>query len=543
MKQMSIAQKLGIGFGIFVALLCLAVYVGVARLDALNETVERIAQKDWQKSVLANDILDETNAIARNTLLLFLPGDRDAAVQRIAANRQAINGRMQTLEGLVYHPEGKALLAEIGERRKVFIPAYGATLDLLKAGRDAEAARTLVGEVMPALEAQLGTVNKLVQLQGRILEDSARLSAETYASSRTLLLAGLAVAVVLGILLAVWIIRSVVRPLGGEPDDARRVVDAIASGDLTVSIPVRAGDEQSLIAAMARMQSSLQRMVSELKANADSVAAAAAQLASSSSQVATATAVQSEAAAAMAAAVQEMTVSVNHVAERAHDANGVTAKTGAMASDGDGVIQRTVGEMQEIARIVGSAAETIRAMGEHSREISSIVQVIKEVAEQTNLLALNAAIEAARAGEQGRGFAVVADEVRKLAERTAKATTEIGSMIAAVQSSALSAVDTMRDAVTRVEEGVGLARQAGTSMTGISNGAQDVVSSVTEISNALREQSTASNEIAVNVERIAQMSEENNAATREAAATAVQLEALAAETRSAMARFRLCPAT
>src|SRR5690606_9471673 len=146
---------------------------------------------------------------------------------------------------------------------------------------------------------------------------------------------------------------------------------------------------------------------------------------------------------------------------------------------------------------------TIRAVGEKSERISSIVQGIKEVADQTNLLALDAAIEAARAGEQGRGFAVVADEARKLAGRTAQATTDISDMVGGMQSSAEEAVATMRQAVERVESGVQLASRAGESIGGISDGTQRVVEAVDEISSALKEQSAASNDIAINIEKIA----------------------------------------
>ena len=264
-----------------------------------------------------------------------------------------------------------------------------------------------------------------------------------------------------------------------------------------------------------------------MQTNADGVASASQQLASTSEQLAISTAQQSEAASGMAAAVEEMTVSINHVSDSANEAKHVTGETGSLSEDGRRIIQDTVEEMQLIVATVTEASVTIHAVGENSQRISSIVQVIKDVADQTNLLALNAAIEAARAGEQGRGFAVVADEVRKLAERTAQATTEISGMIGAVQSSAQTAVVTMQHAVTRVDCGKTMAGPAGESMNGISDGAGRVVAAVNEISSALREQSMASNDIAANVEKIAQMSEENSAATREAADTARQLEALA----------------
>jgi len=382
-------------------------------------------------------------------------------------------------------------------------------------------------------------VDKLIKFQGQLLEDTGKESQEVYVWSRNSLILFLAFMAVVAVALAAWIIRAVTRPLGAEPDDAKAIVARIAQGDLTQEIALRQGDSDSLLSAMRHMQTSLRKLIGELKANADGVASAAHQLSSASEQLAIGTAQQSEAASSMAAAVEEMTVSINHVSDSANEARLVTDETGEQSNNGKRVIQGTVAEMKEISRTVAEASETIHAVGENSQKISSIVQVIKDVADQTNLLALNAAIEAARAGEQGRGFAVVADEVRKLAERTAQATTEIGDMINAVQSSAQAAVGTMQQAVVRVEGGVEMANRAGESMSGISDGAERVVSAVNEISSALKEQSVASNEIASNVERIAQMSEENSAATREAADTARQLEALAVGTRAAVSQFRV----
>ena len=330
--------------------------------------------------------------------------------------------------------------------------------------------------------------------------------------------------------------RNIINTLGGDPAVATSVTRRIAAGDLSTNVSCPPGD--SLLADIGRMQDTLRAMISTILDNAEHVSSAANQLLSAAEEVADRSQRQSDAASSMAASVEEMAVSIDQVRENATEAHSISENSASVSEEGAAVIHSAASEMRQISEAVQASSEIVEDLGRQSDQITSIVNTIREIADQTNLLALNAAIEAARAGEQGRGFAVVADEVRKLAERTSLSTTEIATMVTRIQQGTRGAVASMQAGVAKVGSGVELASQAGESINSIRDGAQRVSQVVNSISDSISEQSHASNDIAHKIETIAQMSEESAAAVRHTADAARRLHQLSGELHAAVAQFK-----
>ena len=476
-----------------------------------------------------------------NMYALFLNSDQwemDAVEQRLGGNEGEILMLTNTYEKLLANDEDKALLAADIANFKAYLAFFNDEIMPLLRNNENEKARDLmISKMAPlgytalkgfdahmAFNAKLGaaTAEETVSsaMQGR------------YASAGVMLLGVLAVGV-LGVFLLVNIrgsLRQIQSMVGHIESDL----------DFTVRAPVRQRDEIGVTTdALNRLLDKLQGNMNSIAAGAQSVAAAASSMAQTAGEVSSASSQQSEAASDMAATVEEMTVSINHVADRALEASQISSQSGELATAGETVIGQTVSDIQDIANTVRDAAALIHGLEHHSQEISKVVLVIKDVAEQTNLLALNAAIEAARAGEQGRGFAVVADEVRKLAERTSTSTKEIFGTVDLMRTSASNAVAGMQGVVDKVSIGVERAQEANSAIQRIGEGSRRAVGMVEEITGAIREQGSATNNIATQVERIAQMSEGSSAAAERSAAAAQELDRLAAHMQEILSSYRL----
>jgi methyl-accepting chemotaxis protein len=537
---MKILHRILIAPVVAIALLLVFGVVGYQAISAQDAALDDISNTRIERYKISTGLSDRV-ARSHNTMFrlvswfdLYDKATRDRLLGEVPAGIAAVSaalGEWSAAPGL-----GERERAQIG-RIQALIGTYrkdvASALDMLtidvpsalgsmKIAEDAFQTLRLEFDQLNALEAEL--------IAARYGEAQAA-SRQILAINLVLLVAAIGIATAI----AITVGRGLLAQLGGEPVYAVEIANRVARGDLAAEVePARAG---SILAAMGAMRDSLRATIGKMRSDAELLSGAAVQLSAAAGSVASSSSEQSDSAASMAAAVEQLTMSIRSVADNAQAAAEITRGSGATATRGAEITVRAAQEMEKIAVSVQAGADTITELGSQADRISSIVTVIKEVADQTNLLALNAAIEAARAGEQGRGFAVVADEVRKLAERTAQATHDISTMIDAIQQRAQAAVAAMESAVLQVNAGGALAHQASDAIGRISAGAAQVAEAVNHISDALCEQGKVTSELTADVERIARMSEENSRNSSDSARSAQHLQTLAAEMRGAVTRF------
>lgn len=339
----------------------------------------------------------------------------------------------------------------------------------------------------------------------------------------------------LGILMF-YLNRIVVTPMRDLVLSSQRIAD----GDLTVNVDETRKDEVGkVMSAIQQMVAKLRVIIAEVSKAADTISTASEHLSASSTEVSQATERQARSTASSAAALEEVTISINGVSSLAEATEDSSKRTATLTSDSVAAIRQAVDEIESMARSIGAASDQVSGLVKRSEEVGGIAGVIREIAEQTNLLALNAAIEAARAGEQGRGFAVVADEVRKLAERTTRATHEIAKVISLIQQETHQTVEGMQAAAPKIRDGLQKVNEVSVMLDLIAGEAAESRNRAVEVASATREQATAANDIAKSVEQVAQTTEETNATMHNNAESATQLQEMAQKLRQQVAYFKV----
>jgi methyl-accepting chemotaxis protein len=383
-------------------------------------------------------------------------------------------------------------------------------------------------------------IDALHETENLVIRTISTTSADIVAGSQRLLYGYVLLALVavgMVIFASLWVSGSVAKPLQAEVTVAEV---AIQQNDFTRDVP-ESGPTEVVRAGVAfnKLMHTFRQIIADMKDSSDRITVVAHSLASTSQEVRESSEAQAEATSAVAAAFEQASVSVSETTANAENAARMVETARAETVEAMRIMGETVSTMRQIATLIRSSADRVTALSESSQQIGGIVQVIQEIAEQTNLLALNAAIEAARAGEQGRGFAVVADEVRKLAERTAKATGEIGGLIGTIQTGVEGSVHSMEEANEQADASLRRVGATETALSRIDAGSKEVATNVLAISAALKEQDAAIRQVAMSIEEIAQKTERNNQAAEANNTTAHELDALANDLRNAVQRFRV----
>ncbi len=382
---------------------------------------------------------------------------------------------------------------------------------------------------------------ELVEIASSILNnDEASVAEENSEGFLKKILLTMVTILVPSLVLITIVLSSTSRNIIGPVRQLLKAFRRLSDGDLTQEIEVRTRDEVAQLAeAFNQTNHKLNEMVNKVSDSSSSVATSASQLSASSNDINDHAQNQSTKTTQAASAMEELNSSFVNVAQNSVNAADSAKEAAELASKGGETVTETISGMNRIANSVRESAKTIEALGSRSEQIGEIIKVINDIAGQTNLLALNAAIEAARAGEQGRGFAVVADEVRKLAERTTSATNEIGDMVKGIQDDTGKAVESMQSGTLEVEEGLRSADQAGEALQRIVSSVQNVTDMIQQIATAAEEQSSTGDEVATNIESVADITRQTADAVQNSSQETHHLDELAQELRQLVSGFKL----
>lgn len=521
--------------------LSFALLLGGIGLWGYHSMTEALVQNETSISAMRKHMEADMmhDAIRADVLaaLLVKPGDAQGAKEVL----EAFDEHTQRMRKVIAENAEAKLPGDVAKAIVELKPQVETYIDKAKqiigkalgGTQDGHALRAEFDGAFSALEERNEAVSELIENQAQSSREHQDHSIQT--SERWLIATLLATCVALA-LLSWSLLKAVLTPLNKIILNTQ----AISQGDLQRSMGAQSKDELGqLQGVIEQMQSNLRQMIATIRSQSDELHGTSQNLGNTARQIVSSADQQAQSATSMAASMEQMMANISQIHQHADSARTISAQSEHLASSGGQVILGVVEGMNRIAEVVNQSSSKITALDASSEDIHSIIQVIKSIAEQTNLLALNAAIEAARAGEAGRGFAVVADEVRNLAARTTQSTQEITAMIERIQSSARDAVANMQACVSRVDEGVNLAQQAGVSISEIRTGARHAAEVVEEISQTIAEQSKASDEMAQRVESIAEQSRENTRSIHNLTQTADQLNDAAGSMQASVQQFKI----
>jgi len=539
--DVKIGRRLAVGFGIILSFMVVIVGAGLTYLRLMDRTIEHMVKVSTAKVRNANEIkvcfAEITYLVGR---IVTAPDDaaRNDAKRKIDERRTTYRESVVALEALETSQEGKQLLSNLKDEISKGKEVNNAVITLALGGNAKEAAEKY-GQYTEAVERYIQAADKIVRFDEEQFQ-------YRYEEAKNRSLTGSAIFVTLGLaslIVGIFFSRAVTRSITIPIMRSAGQIDLMAKGDFSLSISEHAlgrKDEMGSFArSMAAMNASLGRMLREVASSSMSVSSASTQLSVSAERLSAGATDQVERATQVAAGSTEMSQASEDIAKNSSRVAESAGEAVKVAKGGRDVVTKAIEEVNVIAETVETALGFVKDLGTQSEKIGDIVTAINEIADQTNLLALNAAIEAARAGEHGRGFAVVADEVKKLAERTSSSTTEIGDMISSIRLGVERTVGSMDTAKEKVVLGVEYSSQASTALDHISASVDALYHGIHQIAGATEEMSATTEQITRDVNHISDVTKETFTSSEELSDAAKGLSALAENLKSTAQSFKV----
>ncbi|MEO5358022.1 MAG: methyl-accepting chemotaxis protein [Nitrospirae bacterium YQR-1] len=441
--------------------------------------------------------------------------------------------QVEVFEKISNDEKEKVLINEI----KDHLIKYNQTMDKLITARETSDDIAAIDKQVKGADRQIEeALKKLDSFAMKSFEENVKKTKTLIIKLKTLIMGTTILALISGALLTTILIRKIMKAILC----LKETTEMASNGSLTTDVSIVSNDEIGDLAfAFNTMLGSLRGIISKIFTGINLLSESTEELTSTLKMILRMVDEQTNKTGQISTSSAEMSQTVVDIARNASEMALSATNTLKVADDGSSIVTKTGNEVQEISRTVMSLYDVINSLGERSKQIGEIINVIKDIADQTNLLALNAAIEAARAGEQGRGFAVVADEVRKLAERTAKSTTEISSMISSIQDETGKAIKSVQDGTKRVEAGVELAEQAKMSLNKIVETVGNLQSMVQQIATSTEEMSTVSGTISEDIETVAAISNETSSSSQNILESVNKLRSLSSDLQNIAGQFNI----